>query len=283
MSSKSPYDAKVLISPTASTIGNLLSFPIIQACQSALNSRNAFTIALSGGSLPTFLQSLPQAFQSSGIDPQWEKWHVLLADERCVPSSDDDSNLKSIREHFTNRVDIPMENVYGIDETLLGKGCSKAVAQAYMTKVVMPLLEISSGMIDCVVLGFGPDGHTCSLFPDHPLLKEQSLLVSHIDESPKPPPSRITLTFPVLNEMSRWVVFCGVGASKSPILRNVFGKAVVLHDENVNSVHGAKCLVVEMNDPAPYPCAMVRPSGEGLLIWVVDGDAAKEGIVFNQS
>lgn len=76
----------------------------------------------------------------------------MLADERCVPSSDDDSNLKSIREHFTNLVDIPMENVYGIDETLLGKGCSKAVAQAYMTKVVMPLLEISSGMIDCVVL-----------------------------------------------------------------------------------------------------------------------------------
>ena len=151
MSSYSTYKAKVLISPTASTIGNSLSFPIIQACQSALNSRNAFTIALSGGSLPTFLQALPQAFQSAGIDPHWEKWHVLLADERCVPSSDDDSNVKSIRENFTNRVDIPMEQVYGIDETLLGKG-SKAVAQAYMEKVVIQLLEISDGMIDCVVL-----------------------------------------------------------------------------------------------------------------------------------
>ena len=83
--------------------------------------------------------------------------------------------------------------------------------------------------------------------------------------------------------MSRWVVFCGAGASKSPILRKVFGKAAVVNDENVNSVHGATCLVVEMNDPAPYPCAMVRPSGAGSLMWVVDGDAAKEGIVLNQS
>ena len=126
--------------------------------------------------------------------------------------------------------------------------------------------------------GFGPDGHTCSLFPNHPVLKEDKELIAHIDDSPKPPPSRVTLTFPVLNKWSRCVVFCGTGVSKSPILKDVFGKATIGNDDIETVIDGATSLVVEMNDPAPYPCAMVRPENGNSLIWVMDNDAAAEGI-----
>ena len=125
--------------------------------------------------------------------------------------------------------------------------------------------------------GFGPDGHTCSLFPNHPLLKEETLLVSHINDSPKPPPSRITLTFPVLNKLSRSDVFCGAGASKSPILQAVFENAMLSESQGLEQI-GGKILVVGMKDPAPYPCAMVRPVGDS-LVWVIDDDAAREGIM----
>lgn len=147
----SPYKATVLVAPSKSAIGSVLSQPIIRACQSALSSRDIFTIALSGGSLPDFLQALPAAFKAVNLDPQWNKWHVLLADERCVPSTDADSNLGSIRENFSEHTSIPKDQVYGIDEMLLNDG-SEAVARSYSEKVVKPLLERSGGMLDCVVL-----------------------------------------------------------------------------------------------------------------------------------
>ncbi len=288
------HQARLFIAPTKAAIGTTLSNLIIQSCHKALQRSNIFTIALSGGSLPSFLQGLPAAFTAANIDPQWTKWHVLLADERCVLSSHKDSNLGSIRTNFTNSVGIPPSQIYGIDETLLGSS-SEDVASSYQENVVKYLLDKNNkstdndddiGKIDCVCLGFGPDGHTCSLFPNHKLLNEQTRLVASIDDSPKPPPSRITLTLPCLNQYCRQIIFCGVGESKRPILQAVFrnveeasNKAVKYDDDDDSVVNWVKVASVQLTNPAPYPCGMVRPqqgcSGDDddSLIWLVDQDA----------
>ncbi|MGH9145841.1 MAG: 6-phosphogluconolactonase, partial [Vicinamibacterales bacterium] len=72
--------------------------------------------------------------------------------------------------------------------------------------------------VDMILLGVGPDGHVCSLFPGHPALDESSRLVVAVTDSAKPPPRRLTLTLPALAGTSLLVI-AAFGNEKAAIVR----------------------------------------------------------------
>jgi len=76
----------------------------------------------------------------------------------------------------------------------------------------------SYGMADCLVLGFGPDGHTCSLFPNHKALDVKENWVTSVSDSPKPPPKRITLTYSFINKATN-IFVSGKGQAKWDMLK----------------------------------------------------------------
>ena len=262
----------LLVAPSKAELPPVLCNSIVKIASEAISKNGMFSIALSGGSLPKFLVYLPQAFEQQGLEPNWDSWHVFLADERCVPIDHEDSNLKAINTHFLDKVGVPKSQIYGIDAELTDKleasaekeAITKEIADKYETvlKTVLP----APHTLDLAVLGFGPDGHTCSLFPGHALLKEMNTFVAPIVDSPKPPPCRITLTLGFLNEHTEHIIVCGAGASKNPIIQAVFD-----FGDSDEKKEDAACLLPKLASPPPYPCSMVTPQKS--LTWVVDADA----------
>eukprot|EP00662_Eupelagonemidae_sp_cell21_P018637 gene18637-13591_t len=144
----------------------------------------------------------------------WSKWHVVFADERFVPLDHKDSNYRACDDALFSAVTIPDSQVYKIDPDASNVAeCAAAYETSVRTACGAPFLcgPTETPTIDMLLLGMGPDGHTLSLFPQHPLLDEHTAVVAPITDSPKPPPQRVTLTLPVCKKAREIVFVCTEG------------------------------------------------------------------------
>jgi 6-phosphogluconolactonase len=169
-----------------------------------------------------------------------------------------DSNHLACTNLLYSKVPIPKENIHTLDPSLLED--LEELADGYEKDLIQEFARGDSArfpVFDVILLGMGPDGHTASLFPDHELLNESDRWVAYVDDSPKPPPKRITLTYPVINHAAR-VVFVAAGKEKVDILSSVID-----------------------TPEAGLPAARVKPV-QGHIYWFVD-DAASAGLRYNKS
>jgi 6-phosphogluconolactonase len=158
--------------------------------------RDRFDLALSGGTTPERCHEL-----LAELVDDWSHVHVWLSDERAVPPDDDDSNFKMLRRSLLDRIRIPEANVHRV----LGELGADEAADRYEREVRAQVVAGPDGLpiFDAIMCGMGPDGHTCSLFPGHPAVTIDDRLVAPVHGAPKPPPDRVTFTFPLLHAASR--------------------------------------------------------------------------------
>lgn len=209
-----------------------------QALRDAVTERGRFSCALPGGSVA---EVFFPAF--AGLALPWEQVHVFFGDERAVPPSDPDSNVGLARRLWLDTVPARVHPMPADRDDLA------AAATAYAAELRTTLGD--PARLDVALLGMGPDGHVCSLFPGHPLLKERTRWVAEITDSPKPPPRRLTLTLPVL-AAARAIWIGAFGKAKATIIR-----------EAVEDPH------------SQLPVALAARSGPP-AVFLLDADAASE-------
>ena len=162
-------------------------------------------IALAGGRTPQRAYELLAAIEGS-----WKHVHLWLGDERCVPGDHPDSNARMVREslYANARAEPPLLHALPVPRP------PEDAAWLYGLDI---RAAIPGETFDIVLLGMGPDGHTASLFPGHPVLDVAAAPCAPVLDSPKPPPERVTLTLPVLRR-ARFTLLLATGAEKRDAL-----------------------------------------------------------------
>jgi len=170
-------------------------------------------IALTGGSIAESVhREIARLAPSSGVD--WSRVVVWWGDERFVPRDDAERNAGKARAEFLDVVGVDPANVHEMPSTDDAADVHEG-AGAHSDE----LHEHGSGEFEIVMLGVGPDGHVASLFPGHPALDVDDRIAVGVTDSPKPPPERISLTFPALNRTrSVWFLVSGEGKAQAVAL-----------------------------------------------------------------
>jgi 6-phosphogluconolactonase len=212
--------------------------------EGAIAGKGRFAVALSGGATPRRLYSI------LGAAPfreriGWEKVHLFWADERCVPVDHNESNYRLVAGTLLRRVDLPKDQVHRIR----GEEEPERAAREYEEDIRLFFGPAAAPVFDLVLLGAGEDGHTASLLPGSPAVREKKRLVVPVYREP-PKHSRITLTLPALNQASH-ILFLASGHAK----------AAVVHE------------ILEDGNPKQYPAGLVRPVN-GTITWMIDREAA---------
>jgi 6-phosphogluconolactonase len=217
----------------------------IEIGREAIDARGRFGVALAGGSTPKRAYEL-LASQEYQARLDWSKVHIFFGDERCVAPDNAESNYRMVNEAMLSRLAIPPENIHRIE----GTGDAVANARLYEDELRTYFNDAPWPAFDLVLLGMGDDGHTASLFPNSPALREQQSWVA-ANWVEKFKAYRITLTAPAINRAAH-VIFLITGSNKAGRL------AEVLNGERA---------------PERLPSQLINPVS-GTLEWLADKSAS---------
>jgi 6-phosphogluconolactonase len=220
---------------------------ILEAALAAVQDHGRFTIALAGGATPA--STYTRLAQAPFVEKMpWDRTWVFFGDERMVPPDHPESNFRMADERVLGKVSLDPERVFRMRGDAED---SDAAAAEYARHLLAACPERRAGgvpRLDLVLLGVGVDGHTASLFPGSPAMRETFRPVVAVHAAAAAIPERLTLTFPVINAAARVFVLVA-GAEKAKVIKAVLG------------------------DKALVPAGMVAPA-DGELRWFLDEAAA---------
>jgi len=166
-------------------------------------------VVLTGGSVGIAALAAVRELDSSALD--WSRVVIWWGDERWVPAADADRNALQATEALLAHIPLDPANVHPFPAS--DQGIELDVAAASYAAELAAAAEPGESLprFDITFLGVGPDGHVASLFPDYPGIQVVDATVVPVVDSPKPPPSRLSLTLSTINSSARvWLVVAGV-------------------------------------------------------------------------
>jgi len=237
---------RIEIFPDSQALVTAAAARLVDTIADAVAARGRALIVLTGGGNGIgLLKSL------AGRPIDWSAVHLFWGDERYVPEDDDERNEKQAREALLSHVDIPSSQVHPMPASDGEFGSDLAAAALAYEQLLAANAAPGQPVpnFDVHLLGMGPEGHINSLFPDTPAVLETTRMVVPVEDSPKPPPQRITLTLPAIARSREvWLMVSGAGK--------------------------ADAVAAAINGAAPVSVPAAGAVGLDTTLWLLDREAA---------
>ncbi|MFF0341107.1 6-phosphogluconolactonase [Kribbella sp. NPDC004875] len=234
-------DPELLIHSDAEDLAFSVAGRLITAIADAQSTGGIAQVVLTGGRVAAKVYEAV-AGSPAKVEVDWQRVEFWWGDERFLPPGDPERNETQARDAFLSALDVDPARVHPMAADT-GQG-AEAAATAYGED----LAAAGSPAFDVLLLGVGPDGHVASLFPGYPQIAVTDAAAVAVHDSPKPPPTRISLTLPQLNN-AREVWFVVSGEDKAEAV----AKALAGND---------------------IPAA--QPKGQNRTLWLLDQAAAQQ-------
>ena len=214
----------------------------VDILKTAIDTYGKATWVLAGGTAPLAAYQVIATSHTDSLD--WSEVTFLVGDERIAEESFSnwhaiDTILKQLpARRFVPRIDLSSEEAAVDYERYLG---------------ILPKADGGMPRFDLLWLGVGEDGHTLSLFPNHPSIFPSNKLVVAINDSPKPPRHRISLSLRALQGVQHAMIVT-TGSSKR------------------SAINGAQS---GNNSPIALAASIIA-THNGDVAWYIDKDAAPD-------
>jgi 6-phosphogluconolactonase len=205
----------IRVHPSPDVLANATAARLVTRLVDAQASRGTASVVLTGGRIG--IQVLRAVRDNPARDAvDWRKLDVWWGDERFVPADDPERNDRQAREALLDHVPLDPARVHPMLPSDGGMAPEEAAGR-YAEELAAAARQENHGptpQFDVLMLGVGPEGHVASLFPELPGVYEERP-VTAVRGCPKPPPTRISLTFPTLNRARElWLI--AAGEEKAP-------------------------------------------------------------------
>lgn len=216
------------------------------------SGREPHVVLTGGGTGIAVLTAIAQSPACTSVD--WTRLHVWWGDERFLPAGHEDRNDRQADDALLSHVAVDPKKVHRVPASDGPYGDDpEAAAAAYAEELAAHSSPQDHGDVpsfDILMLGLGEEGHTASIFPGSPAAYDERSVCA-VRNCPKPPPTRVTLTFSALTSATEvWMMTTGEG--KAPAVGMALGGAA---------------------GRVQIPAA--GPQGSVATLWLLDRDAAR--------
>lgn len=213
-------NVRITMHPSFDVLAATTAARLITRLLDVQSERGEATVVLTGGSVGiATLKAVAASPARLAVD--WSKVNFWFGDDRFVPADSPDRNVGQAAVALLNHIPVDPARVHAmaasdevadLDEAVADYAAQLATAARREwenddeTSEQVPTVP----RFDVLMLGLGPDAHIASLFPEMAGIRTQGVPVVGVKGSPKPPPTRVSLTLETINSAQEiWIVAAG--------------------------------------------------------------------------